>query len=132
MEEATGLIDYKTLYEQAQSQIIQVRHKLDQLKKMIFESLQEQFLAGQPADPLPAIDRPVSRACCHYLLRPGTKIEYKRTTSILASPVTIHLGRIKSPNYLQSKDILVDVEEKEGCRQNGQEVPELEYEPGRL
>jgi transposase len=40
---------------------------------------------------------------------------------------------MKLPDHLERKEILVDVNRKEGCREIGQEITEeLEYEPGRL
>ena len=44
MQEVAAHTDYKALYEETQLVIMQLRHELDQLKKMIFGSRQERFL----------------------------------------------------------------------------------------
>ena len=41
MQEVATHIDYKALYEESQLVITQLRHELDQLKKMIFGARQE-------------------------------------------------------------------------------------------
>jgi transposase len=133
MPEAAADIDYKTLYEQSQLQILQLRHELDQLRKMIFGARQERFVPDQSTyvaqlsmglSPEPVVVTSLIKA---------QKIEYKRTTSILTNPVTTHQGRMKLPDHLERKEILVDVEGAAGCRRIGEEVTEeLEYEPGRL
>lgn len=133
MAEAVAHTDYKVLYEQSQLQVVQLRHELDQLKKMIFGSRQERFMPDQPSDPAQlSMGLSAEPVAATSLVR-TQKIEYKRTTSILTNPVTTHQGRMKLPDHLERKEILVDVEGKEGCRPIGQEVTEeLEYEPGRL
>jgi hypothetical protein len=50
MAEAAAHTDHKVLYEQSQLQLAQLRHELDQLKKMIFGARQERFVPDQPAD----------------------------------------------------------------------------------
>jgi transposase len=49
MEPLTAHIDYKALYEQSQLDIMQLRQELDQLKKMIFGTRQERFVANGAA-----------------------------------------------------------------------------------
>ena len=51
MAETTEHIDYKTLFEQQQLVVFQLRHELDQLKKMIFGARQERFVPGGAPDP---------------------------------------------------------------------------------
>jgi transposase len=61
------------------------------------------------------------------------KIEYTRSQGILTNPATSHQGRMKLPEHLERKEILVDVDHPEGSRQIGQEITEeLEYQPGKL
>ena len=50
MQEVATHTDYKALYEESQFVITQLRHELDQLKKMIFGSRQERFIPGQSND----------------------------------------------------------------------------------
>ena len=133
MAEAAAHTDYKALYEQSQLQIVQLRHELDQLKKMIFGARQERFMPDQPADAAQLSMGLAAEPVVATSLIKTQKIEYKRTTSILTSPVTSHQGRMKLPDHLERKEILVDVEGATGCRRIGEEVTEeLEYEPGRL
>jgi hypothetical protein len=51
MQEVAKHTDYKALYDESQLVITQLRHELDQLKKMIFGSRQERFILGQLTDP---------------------------------------------------------------------------------
>ncbi|MES1249664.1 MAG: IS66 family transposase zinc-finger binding domain-containing protein, partial [Chitinophaga rupis] len=133
MAEAAAHTDYKVLYEQSQLQIVQLRHELDQLKKMIFGTRQERFVPDQSADAAQlSMGLSAEPVAAPSLVR-TQKIEYKRTTSILTNPVTPHQGRMKLPDHLERKEILVDVEGATGYRRIGEEVTEeLEYEPGRL
>ena len=126
-------IDYKALYEESQVAVMQLRHELDQLKKMIFGAKQERFVPGNPTDPAQlSMGLTAEQVNATSLVR-AKKIEYTRTEAILTNPVTTHPGRMKLPDHLERKEILVDVEGKEGCREIGREVTEeLEYEPGRL
>jgi len=133
MAEAAAHSDYKTLYEQSQLQVMQLRHELDQLKKMIFGARHERFVAEPSADLTQlSMGLSVEPVAATSLIK-TQKIEYKRTTSILTNPGTSHEGRMKLPDHLERKEIIVDVEGAAGCRRIGEEVTEeLEYEPGRL
>jgi transposase len=51
MQEVATHTDYKALYEESQPVIMQLRHELDQLKKMIFGSKQERFIPENATDP---------------------------------------------------------------------------------
>ena len=133
MAEVAAHIDYKALYEQSQLQIVQLRHELDQLKKMIFGARQERFVPDQSADAAQLSMGLSAEPVAATSLVKAQKIEYKRITFILTNPVTTHRGRMKLPDHLERKEILVDVEGTAGCRRIGEEVTEeLEYEPGRL
>jgi len=133
MAEIAAHTDYKALYEESQLAIAQLRHELDQLKKMIFGAKQERFIPEAAVDPAQLSMGLSADPVAAMSLTHAKKIEYTRTTSILTNPVTTHQGRMKLPDHLERKEILVDVAGKEGCRQIGQEVTEeLEYEPGRL
>jgi transposase len=133
MQEVAAHTDYKALYEESQLVIMQLRHELDQLKKMIFGSKQERFIPGETIDPTQlAMGLPVEQVAATSLIK-AKKIEYTRTESVLANPVATHQGRMKLPDHLERREILVDVAGKEGCREIGREITEeLEYEPGRL
>jgi transposase len=132
MEPLTAHIDYKALYEQSQLDIMQLRQELDQLKKMIFGARQERFVAND-ADPAQLAMGLESEVVAATSLVKAKKIEYTRSQGMLTNPATSHQGRMKLPEHLERKEILVDVDHPEGCRQIGQEITEeLEYQPGKL
>ncbi|HWB95011.1 MAG TPA: hypothetical protein VG605_24315, partial [Puia sp.] len=132
MEPLTAHIDYKTLYEQSQLDILQLRQELDRLKKMIFGARQERFV-GNGADPAQLAMGLESEGVAATSLMKAKKIEYTRYQAILTNPATSHQGRMKLPEHLERKEILVDVARPEGSRQIGQEITEeLEYQPGKL
>jgi transposase len=132
MESLTTHIDYKALYEQSQLDIMQLRQELDQLKKMIFGARQERFVANG-ADPAQLAMGLESEVVATTSLVKAKKIEYTRPQGILTNPATSHQGRMKLPEHLERKEILVDVKHPEGSRQIGQEITEeLEYQPGKL
>jgi transposase len=132
MEPVTEHTDYKTLYEQSQIDILQLRQELDQLKKMIFGVRQERFVANS-ADTAQLTMGLESEVVAATSVVKAKKIEYTRSQAILNNPATAHQGRMKLPEHLERKEILVDVEHPEGSRQIGQEITEeLEYQPGKL
>jgi len=133
MPEVATHTDYKALYEESQLVIAQLRHELDQLKKMIFGSRQERFIPGQSIDPSQlSMGLPAEQLAATSLIK-AKKIEYTRVESVPANPITTHQGRMKLPDHLERKEMLVDVAGKEGCREIGRDITEeLEYEPGKL
>lgn len=133
MAETTEHIDYKTLFEQQQLIVFQLRHELDQLKKMIFGAKQERFIPGGAADPAQlAMGLPAEQVVTTSLIK-AKKIEYTRTPATAPNSTSAHQGRMKLPDHLERKEILIDVEGKQGCREIGREVTEeLEYQPGKL
>ena len=132
MKPIAANIDYKALYEQSQLDILQLRQELDQLKKMIFGSRQERFVANS-ADSTQMAMGLESEVVAATSLVNAKKIEYIRSKVILTNPATSHQGRMKLPEHLERKEILVDVVHPEGSRQIGQEITEeLEYQPGKL
>ncbi|HVU97298.1 MAG TPA: IS66 family transposase [Puia sp.] len=111
---------------------MQLRHELDQLKKMIFGARQERFV-GNGADPAQLAMGLESEVVAATSLVNAKKIEYTRSQATMNNPATSHQGRMKLPEHLERKEILVDVDHPEGCRQIGQEITEeLEYQPGKL
>jgi transposase len=110
-----------------------LRHELDQLKKMIFGAKQERFIpSGAPDSAQLTMGLSAEQVAATSLIK-AKKIQYTRTPAVLPNPATAHLGRMKLPEHLERKEILIDVDEKEGCREIGREVTEeLEYQPGKL
>jgi transposase len=53
---ATSDLDYKVLYEQSQLELINLKHQLEQLKKMIFGSKNERFIPTDKNNPQLALD----------------------------------------------------------------------------
>jgi len=100
---------------------------------MIFGSRQERFIPGQSTDPTQlSMGLPAEQVVATSLLK-AQKIEYTRVESVPTKPFTTHQGRMKLPDHLERKEILVDVAGKEGCREIGRDITEeLEYEPGKL
>src|ERR1017187_9422405 len=124
MAEMTEHIDYKTLFELQQLVVFQLRHELDQLKKMIFGAKQERFIPTGTHDPAQlAMGLSPEQVAATSLIK-AKKIEYTRTPAVLPNPATAHQGRMKLPDHLERKEILIDVEGKQGCREIGREVPE--------
>jgi len=133
MADITEHIDYKTLFEQQQLVIFQLRHELDQLKKMIFGTKQERFIPGGAPDPAQLTMGLSAEQIAATSLIKAKKIEYTRTPTAAPNPATAHQGRMKLPEHLERKEILIDVEGKQGCREIGREITEeLEYQPGKL
>jgi transposase len=133
MAEITEHIDYKALFEQQQLVVFQLRHELDQLKKMIFGAKQERFIPSGAPDPAQLTMGLSSEQVAATSLIKAKKIEYTRTPAAATNPATAHQGRMKLPEHLERKEILIDLEGKQGCREIGREVTEeLEYQPGKL
>lgn len=133
MLEVATHTDYKDLYEESQFVIMQLRHELDQQKKMIFGSRQERFIPAQLTDPTQlSMGLPADTVAATSLLQ-AKKIEYTHVGTVPSILATTHQGRMKLPDHLERKEILVDVAGKEGCREIGRDITEeLEYEPGKL
>jgi transposase len=113
MQDVAKHTDYKALYEESQLVIVQLRHELDQLKKMIFGSRQERFIPGQLTDPTQlSMGLPAEQVAATSLIK-AKKIEYTRVESVLTNPVTTHQGRMKLPDHLERREILVDMAGKE-------------------
>lgn len=123
-------IDYKTLFEQAQGTIALLQQELLQLKKMIFGSRQERFVAelapnqlslGITPEPLAVTDMIDSR-----------RVEYIRT-NIKTTPV-VHPGRNKLPDHLRREEVILEPDHiPVGSKKIGQiETELLECIPAEL
>jgi transposase len=123
--------DYKALYEEQQLENIQLRHELEQLKKMIFAARSERF---EPAD-----------ASVTHQLALGLTAEKQQSTAvaqqiaytrIINDPASIQVSRparTPLPAHLERREIILEPEQTEGLRRIGDDVTEeLEYEPGKL
>jgi transposase len=131
-------IDYKALCEEQQLKITTLTHELEQLKKIIFGSRSERFIAA--ADPAAAsaqLSLPLEAATiAQCKITEATKVAYIRTKTELAenSPKA-HPGRMKLPSHLRREVILLqpDMDVTGLARKIGDEVSEvLDYTPGEL
>jgi transposase len=133
MVQVEKYIDYKVLYEESQLSIASLKHELDQLKKMIFGSRQERFIAaGSNPSQLQFDIEAQQVAQCSII--DAKKISYIRTTTAVTEVKKDHPGRMKLPEHLERREIIIEPADKnEGCKKIGEEVTEeLEYEPGKL
>jgi len=125
--------DYKTLYEQAQLQIIGLQQQLSQLQKMIFGSRQERFIPADVNTTQLSLDIQADPiAACN--ISSAQKISYTRT-NITVEPTPIsHPGRMKLPDSLRREEIVIEpAADISGCKKMGEEITEvLEYAPGEL
>ena len=148
MQEASS-IDYKTLYEQSQLEILQLKEQLDgfaslqlqtlelkrqmeQLQKMIFGSRHERFvpLENNPSQLSLDIQAESSESCS---LVHTKQITYTKTNTTTQTP-SVHPGRMKLPEHLRREEIIIEpTEDTNGLKKMGQEVSEvLEWQPGEL
>jgi transposase len=110
--------------------VVQLKHELDQLKRLVFGSRHERFLPAtapqqltlglavqEIAPPAPAVQT----------------IEYTRTKKE-ASSAKIHTGRMKLPAHLPRERVIIEpIEDVSGCISIGEEITEeLEHTPGKL
>jgi transposase len=83
MAEITEHIDYKTLFEQQQLVVFQLRRELEQLKKMIFGAKQERFIPGGAPDPAQLTMGLSAEQVAATSLSKAKKIEYTRTPAVV-------------------------------------------------
>lgn len=133
--ETTQNIDYKQLFEQAQFKIASLNHELANLKKLLFGSRQERFIA-----------EPVKGAMVQGTLdlhpdvivaagiTATTTITQQRTQSEVITQRKQHPGRMTLPDHLRREVIILEPgKDVTGLRRIGYEITEvLEYVPGEL
>lgn len=148
--QAVSSIDYKSLYEASQIELLQLKEELQklaslklqtlqlqqqlsQLQKIVFGSRHERFV---PSDTNPSqlaldIEAEAVAACS---VADAKKISYVKTNPSVQQKPLVHPGRMKLPESLRRQEILIEpVEDTTGCRRMGEEITEvLEYEPGEL
>jgi transposase len=109
MQAVAEHIDYKALYEQAELKIASLAFELDKLKKMLFGSKHERFVATNDKDANPQLsldlDLETMEAC---KITDASKVSYIRTkTEITENKPKVHPGRMKLPGLLRREVILV-------------------------
>ena len=120
--QATPDIDYKDRYEQSQQQITMLRHEIDQLKKLIYGSRNERFVAPAPNQLALGIQTEVAATCS---VVEAKQIAYTRTKVAVEKKPLIHPGRGKLPEHLRREDITIEpVNLPEGSRKIGEVITE--------
>ncbi len=136
-------IDYKTLYEQQVEKIAELNytiealtHQLAQLKKIIFGSRHERFVATDDNKANPqlslALDAETIAQC---KITDATKVEYIRTkTEVTENKPKVHPGRMKLPEHLRRETIILQPDtDVTGLKKIGEEISEvLDFIPGEL
>ncbi len=125
--------DYKSLYEQSQLEMLQLKQQLDQLKKMIFGSRHERFVPSTANPPQLLLD--IHAEATASVNVTGTKqISYTRINTVVEQKPIQHPGRMKLPENLRREQIIIQpAEDITSCKKMGEEITEvLEYQPGEL
>lgn len=135
-----AIIDYKSLYEQQlslneqlQFTIASLQYQLDNLKKVIYGSKTEKFIAAPNNNPAQlALDIQTEQTAA-IKISSAQKIEYTRVTKQI-TPVVNHPGRHKLPEHLERREVIIEpTENVDGLKKIGEEITEeLDYEPGKL
>ena len=133
--ETTENIDYKQLYEQAQFKIQSLNHELANLKKLLFGSRQERFIAepAKGAMVQGTLDlHPDIIAACE--ITSTTKVTQQRTSAEVITQRKERPGRMTLPDHLRREVIILEPgKDVTGLRRIGYEITEvLEYNPGEL
>ena len=125
-------IDYKEKYEELYLEHINLRHELDQLKRLVFGSRHERFVPSTPQEQL-ALGLEATRSSSQTISpAPVQTIEYTRVKK--ASTEKISTGRMKLPSDLPREEVLLEPDQDvSGLTIIGKEITEeLERIPGKL
>jgi transposase len=136
MPTAADAIDYKHLYEQEQLKVAALSHELSQLKKLLFGSRQERFIA-EPAGPGTLIQGSLdlhADVIAASQITGTTKVSCQQSRTEVVTQRKEHPGRTKLPDHLRREVIVLEpAEDVRGMRRLGYEITEvLEYLPGEL
>src|SRR3954469_17820581 len=101
-------IDYKALCEEQQLKITPLTHELEQLKKIIFGSRSERFIAADPAAASAQLLGLEAATIAQCNITEAAKVAYIRTKTELAeNKPQAHPGRMKLPSHLRREVILL-------------------------
>jgi transposase len=133
--QAAETIDYKQLYEQAQFKIASLNHELANLKKLLFGSKQERFIAEPVKGGIVqgTLDlHPDVIAACE--ITTTTKVTHQQTHTEVITQRKERPGRMTLPDHLRREVIVLEPgKDVTGLRRIGYEITEImEYVPGEL
>jgi transposase len=122
--------DYKEKYETLYLEHINLRHELDQLKRLVFGSRHERFVPATPQEQL-ALELKVEPGQSP-VASPVQRIEYTRKQKQASQ--SVHTGRMKLPSDLPRDQVIIEPDEDvAGWTRIGEEITEeLERIPGKL
>lgn len=127
---SSDALEYKEKYEALAVEHMQLRHELDQLKRLVFGSRQERFIPATPEEQLAlGLDTPQAAPA----VRSFQTIEYTRIKKESSSR-KVPTGRMKLPASLPREQVIVEPnEDVSGWIRIGEEITEeLEHIPGKL
>lgn len=124
------MLDYKEKYQSACIEIINLRHELDQLRRLVFGSRHERFIANTPPEQL-ALD--LTAETVQAAPVPVQAIEYTRQRR-KEKTEKVQTGRMRLPADLPREQVILEPEgDVSGLKKIGEEITEeLERIPGRL
>jgi hypothetical protein len=124
------VLDYKEKYQSACIEIINLRHELDQLRRLVFGSRHERFIANTPPEQL-ALD--LTAETVQAAPVPVQAIEYTRQQR-KEKTEKVQTGRMRLPADLPREQVILEPEgDVSGLKKIGEEITEeLERIPGRL
>lgn len=133
MQELTTDIDYKSLCERLQTENAFLKQELAQLKKIIFGSKQERFVASGANTPEQLSLNIQAEAIAAVKITDAKKISYTKLTKEI-TPSKLHPGRNPLPEHLERREQIIEpTDDTSLLKKIGEEVTEeLEYEPGKL
>lgn len=133
MQQDNTNIDYKILSEKLLVEIAFLKQELAQLKKIIFGSRQERFVAGEPITPQQLSLNIEAEAIAAVKITDAKKIAYTKVSKEI-TPAKLHPGRNPLPDHLERREQIIEpADDVALLKKIGEEVTEeLEYEPGKL
>ena len=133
MQATATHIDYKVLYEQGQAEIAFLKQELAQLKKIIFGSKHERFVAADATTPQQLALNIQAEAVATVKISDTRKIAYTKVVTEV-TPARLHPGRNPLPEHLERREqIILPAADITLLKKIGEEITEeLEYEPGKL
>jgi len=134
MQVAAPHIDYKVLYEQSQFEIADLKHQLAQIKKMIFGSKHERFVASDNTGSLQLSLNLEAETIEQCKITDATKIEYIRTKTEVIENKKPHPGRMKLPEHLRRVTTILQPDtDVTNLKKIGEEITEiLDWTPGEM